>query len=232
MKNEKEILGGAATKGSHCLSLDELETLAAGLGSEQARQHCLACLHCGTELEMLATFSGLPATADEAAEVEKIARQLRTKPSWRGAARPERRGWLSRLFAHPAGGIAVAGLAAMLAVGIWWQRPSPAVPANDLTRSLQVEGIAPTGDLPMAPATVRWTQVPGAARYQVRLIEVDQNVIWQMDSGLSELRLPAEVRAAMVDRKTLFWAVTALDAQGKAIAASAPRAFRVVQGKP
>ena len=69
----------------------------------------------------------------------------------------------------------------------------------------------------------------GAARYQVRLIEVDQTTIWQGDSSQNESRLPEQARGQMLDRKSLYWTVTAFDPQGRPLAASAPQAFRVVK---
>jgi len=79
---------------------------------------------------------------------------------------------------------------------------------------------------------MRWDPVAGAAVYRVRLTEVDRNVVWQTLASEAGIRLPEEARAFMRDRKTLFWEITALDADGRVIASCEPEPFRVLERKP
>ena len=208
-----------------CLQPADLEALAAGLGSEQVKRHAAACMHCQAEVALFTAFFGTPATEAEAAGVKHIEQRLRANPPWKGETKPAERRWW-------AGAMALAGVAAALTVGVWLNRSSIAparLPESDTLRSGQIDGVAPVGDLPQAPAAVRWNPVAGAARYQVRLIEVDQNTIWQADSSQNDLRLPEQARVQMLDRKLLYWTVTAFDQQSRTLAASTPQAFRVVK---
>jgi hypothetical protein len=85
----------------------------------------------------------------------------------------------------------------------------------------------PTGDLTKAPAALRWQAMSGAKRYRIRVMEVDQNELWQTESGEATVSLPAAVRATIVPGKTLLWQVTALDSAGNPVAASQILRFRL-----
>ncbi|HEX4802989.1 MAG TPA: hypothetical protein VFV14_05735, partial [Myxococcaceae bacterium] len=49
-------------------------------------------------------------------------------------------------------------------------------------RSEELVALDPAGDLAQAPAALRWQAMPGAKRYRIRVMEVDQNELWQTES--------------------------------------------------
>jgi len=94
-------------------------------------------------------------------------------------------------------------------------------------RSEELVALDPTGDLTKAPAALRWQAMSGAKRHRIRVMEVDQNELWQTESGEATVSLPAAVRATIVPGKTLLWQVTALDSAGNPVAASQILRFRL-----
>lgn len=245
MRDENDFLSDMAGRDSGCLTPAQLESLAAGQGAGEHRRHVEACLFCQTELELLTSFAmAKPAGTNEAAAVDQIVKRLQAAPQWRpaaasGAGRAAGKAssdgsWWSNLFTMPMRGFAVAGLAAVLAVGFWFQQREvePGLEGfGDVTRSSgQPEGLYPHGDLTAPPAELRWQPVNQATQYDVKLLEVDGTALWQSRVSEALLPVPEAARAFMTPRKTLFWSVTALNAQGKALAPSARQQFRVVPG--
>ena len=89
--------------------------------------------------------------------------------------------------------------------------------------------IAPLGDMAAVPTVLRWQPVTGAAQYRVRLLDVAQSEVWTATAvSTAELAIPAPAQSLMLPRKTLFWQIDALDAQGKTIGRSRAEQFRVV----
>ena len=80
------------------------------------------------------------------------------------------------------------------------------------------------------PARLQWQPVSGAARYRVRLSEVDRQEIWSSDTVDAAIDLPPDVRARIVPGKTLVWQVTAYGASNAPIAESSAERFRLVRG--
>ena len=178
-----------------------------------------------TETALLKSFIEASANAEERETVRKIERQLLSSPAWRPKRQP-RRTWFSAPWFTPA----VAGLAALLAVGVWFGSPAqlPVEPVDSsMTRSLALEGIEPVGDLDHAPGTLRWTPVADAASYEVALLDIEEKVIWSARQPGASLRLPGEALALMTQRKTLFWRISAFDSRGDTLVRSAPQRFRV-----
>ena len=174
------------------------------------------------EPALLEQFAEAVPTAGETVAVRQIERQLRTSPAWRPDRR-ERHGWFSAAWLTPA----AAGLVALLVVGAWFHGgPDPSIDSN-LTRSLGVEGIEPVGDLDRPPLSVRWSPVPGAVRYEVALLDIEEQVIWSGSQSSTELRLPAEALSRITTRQTMFWRIGAFDSRGTELAIGAPRRFRV-----
>jgi hypothetical protein len=238
-----EILKQAAATqpGSDCLTSEQLEQLLASGAESQnaASQHVAGCSHCGAELALMREFLTAEPTAAEAADVARIEQQLRRNPAWRRSTSDRPASLWSRVMQFlttPAGRLALAGVAAMIAIAVWLnpvsrQGPIGPIGSDDPFRSAQIGDVQPTGDLQSPPEIVRWAPIPQAARYQVALTEVDQAVVWTGTvDGASELRIPQQARDRMLEKKTLFWVVTGLNADGKAIARSSPQQFRVVTG--
>ena len=238
---DDDIFKQAVVKpGPECLTSEQLEQLVSGTGSKASRDHAAGCSHCGSELALMREFIAAEPTAAETAAVAQIEQQLRRSPAWRsGKAEQPDTIWnrVMKFLTTPAGRLSLAGAVAMIAIAVWLnpatsrQGPIGPIGSDDPFRSSQIGDVQPTGDVRSAPQVVRWAPIPQAARYQVALTEVDQTVLWTgaVDT-VSELRIPQEARNRMVEKKTLFWIVTALTADGKTIARSAPQQFRVVSG--
>ncbi len=219
--------GGAGTQ---CLTVHRLEAVLAGVASVPIRMHVAECLRCQTEVALMRQFLQAMPTAEESVDLRQIERRLRQSPPWS----EETRGWFWRLFSSRSTmGLAAAGLAALLAVGIWFGSPSRlgVEPVDSgLTRAtLAVEGLEPLGDLDRLPSAVRWHPTPNAASYGITLLDIEQKTLWASRQSATALRVPAEALALITNRKTLFWHVTAYDGQGTVISNGAPQRFRLVQ---
>ena len=220
-------------KGSNCLTADQLEAVMTGLDTAAAKTHLASCAHCQTEVALMRQFVEAEPSAEEVTAVRQIERRLRSEPAWR-PAQPEpnvRPGWWSLLFTRPAMGFVMAGALALIVAGVWLGNPSRlgVEPIDSgVTRALGVEGVEPTGDLDRAPSSLRWRATPNAASYEVAVLDIEGKVLWNAKSMATELALPDEARASMLDRKTLFWRVSAFDAQGAPLGSGAPQLFRVV----
>ena len=94
-------------------------------------------------------------------------------------------------------------------------------------RSGVVKLNSPLGDLATAPQAFNWEAVPGASKYRVKLMEVDQNLLWTNEINTLSIAVPADLQGRIVPAKTLLWQVEALDASGRMIASSSPERFRV-----
>lgn len=238
VRDENDFLKALAGPDADCLKPPQLELLAAGRGAIEHRRHVETCLFCQTELELLTAFQkATPAGPEETAAVSQIVNRLRADPQWRPRAVSPAGSWWANWFASPMRGFAVAGLAAMLAVGVWFQQsPRDGEPRLDdgiggVTRSSgQPELLSPLGDLAGAPAELRWRAVDKAVEYEVQLTEVDGTGLWRTRVAGTVLAVPTEARTFMTPRKTLFWSITALDTQGAPLAPGAKHQFRVVPG--
>jgi hypothetical protein len=232
---DRDLVARATQKASDCLPIDQLEAIAAnGEASESARFHVANCAHCQRETALLSQFLNAEPTAAELDAVRHIERQLNANPSWKAeeSSKPALP-WWKALFAKPLGQFAVAGVAAMLAIGLYVQNPSgtgggSGVTGEDVVRSTAIEGIEPAGDVPQAPQQIRWTATRQAASYRLRLLDVDGVALWQTASTAPQVDIPAATRALMLNKKTLFWKIEALDAKGAPLAQSPQTPIRVV----
>ena len=96
------------------------------------------------------------------------------------------------------------------------------------TRSLSVAIQGPIGDQTAVPGRLQWHPVSGAARYHVRLSEVDRHEIWSSGTVDTAIDIPPTIRARIVPGKTLVWQVTAYSASNALIAESNAERFRLV----
>ena len=246
-RTEREIWKDALASTEACPPIEELGLLSNSSPSEQPalRAHIAQCPRCQTELAMLKEFhSGtmLPAEAAEVswitAELERrfgriVAPSLTSSGSMPDRYRPLR--W-RRLPSARLVRVAAFGSAALVGVFVAVlhfraaQEPELAPGLGHgrvVLRSEELVALDPTGDLTKAPAELRWQAMPGAKRYRVRVMEVDQNELWQTESGEASVSLPAIVRGTIVPGKTLLWQVMALDSAGNPVAASQILRFRL-----
>ncbi|HLJ49315.1 MAG TPA: hypothetical protein VKU01_25050 [Bryobacteraceae bacterium] len=240
---DDDLLARALAPGKDCLSIEDLEQVLEERASVPLRRHVKECPHCQAELHLLQAFTRNEITEEEKPAVEHITARLRDR-SREIAPRPiygqDSPSWWKRLFATPWLTPAIATLALVLIVaGIAFQMRQSRQPSLDTSpggtqvlRSSAVAVLSPLGDIFAKPSEIRWEAVPRAARYRVRLLEVDRSELWSAETATPNIYLPATVQTAIVPAKTLLIQVSALDAAGLAIAESELARFRLVQSVP
>ena len=247
---EQQQWKAALAATDECLSLEELSRYADRSLPEETKDrapsHLASCPRCQTELAMLQEFELATPRPEEAAHVSWVAAELKRRSGEidfaqePGSSRPapSRLGSLvtHKILAPRRIGAAAISLAAMLTVvtvGLYLRMGKQPVLVSDgssgqtVLRSQAVIPLAPKGDLEHSPTALHWQPVPGAARYSVKLMEVDRAVLWQSSSEQPTVVLPQTVREKIVPGKTLLWEVTAIEAGGKAVATSPAARFRV-----
>lgn len=221
-------LRSALERTPQCPDIDQLEHA----DRADIKRHLDECSHCQSELAMLREFQSADVRSDERSSVEWIAGRIKSPFA---EASPQAMPWWKQIFATPmAARIAVAmGCVLMVVSGALYLRQSSA-PAIDtgadlsqVSRSHDVDVVAPRGDLTTTPAFFEWLPVAGAARYEVVLQEVDRSEVWRGETRETRIAVPDGVRVKIAPSKTLLWQVTALDADGKKIGASNAEKFRL-----
>ena len=217
-----DILREALQPTPECLSLEELGGMDAV--AIAAHPHVASCPRCRTELELMQVFSD----GDNRLEVSSVANGIsqRLRARRQPAASWWRRPGMQRLA------MAASVAAVLVSSAVLLQRRAPELPAGlggeeAVYRSGTVLLSGPAGDVDSVPALLNWNPISGAARYSVRLLEVDQTEIWKGASETTAIELPAAIRQKVLPGKTLLWQVTALDGRGTSIASSPMERFRV-----
>ncbi|HEY4563357.1 MAG TPA: hypothetical protein VIJ36_10280, partial [Thermoanaerobaculia bacterium] len=105
--------------------------------------------------------------------------------------------------------------------------PLPAPAVGGPVRGGELETLSPVGDAAGIPAELRWNPRPGAAGYRVRLLAVDDTVLWEATVPAPPARLPADVQRKLQRAVSYLWSVEALDASGARIASSETVRFRI-----
>ena len=238
---DDELLAAALAGAPDCPPLHDLERLLHEGVSVPLKQHVDACAYCQAELQMLRSFTSNEVAEHERAAVDTIAQRLRTGSSQivaaRAAAAEKRQPWWRQLFAVPwltpaaatlAVALVIAGVAVQLRQG---RQPSldTGPGGSEVLRSTAIEILSPVGDLSEKPSELRWQAIPNAAKYRVRLMEVDRAELWRGDTDEPRIDLPASVETFIVPAKTLLIQVAALDAAGAQIAESDIVRFRLLQ---
>lgn len=205
-----------------CVAIDRLGDVLSTV--EQA--HVASCVRCQAELAMFRAFEANEADANEGAAVAWIAHETKRRLQPEGALESARavRSWV------PKWALLAASLAMVAGTSLLVWTPSPSVSgdtAAPVYRASRVDVVEPQGDVPLAPLELRWTAVPGAVDYEVRLFEVDGTELWRTTTDAIGVALPSEVRAAALPAKTLQWTVVARDGQRRAVAESGATSFRV-----
>jgi hypothetical protein len=211
-----------------------LEAEAGALDAEARRrleEHADGCPACAAERDLARLFEAGEAGVlpeDVAFVVGRLEAASPVKPERKvlpfPAARRRPAVWLTRL---------AAAAVVILAAGLFLQRfmaspPLPAPPASGgVVRGGEVELLSPLGDVAAAPAELGWEPRPGAVSYKVRLLAVDDTVLWEATVPAPPARLPAEVAQSLQPAVSYVWSVEALDAQGARLGGSEPARFRV-----
>jgi hypothetical protein len=231
---ERRLLSRALAPGKDCLNVEQLEMCVRGEAAPELSQRLEACAHCQAELELLRAFLDGPRNPNEADAVREITRRLQT-PRAIPAAAPRRwwREFLQAQWFGPAAMVA-AGLLIVTAVGLEWGRRgapqiyAPGRPEDNVLRSGSLSLFAPSGDLASPPSQIRWQAIDGAAKYEVRLLEVDHSEVWSDSTSAPQTNIPQPVQARMVPAKPFLVQVRAFNSGGRKLAESGVVRFRVL----
>jgi len=108
------------------------------------------------------------------------------------------------------------------------QAPSlPSVPPESTVRSGEVTVIEPVGELDRMPTLFAWEPDERAASYRLRLLAVDDRVLFERTTDRTTLELPDATAATLHAAVTYTWQVDALDAGGALVARSQPARFEI-----
>jgi hypothetical protein len=207
-----------------CPPLERL-TVPAVSGDDAA--HVASCPRCQGERALWASFDAPGGTEDS--DVTWIAEDVRRRifPDVAPAVTVAR-----RRLAAPAWGLSLAA-SLLLVAGAYLLIREPGAEVDDtggaaIYRTAGIEPLAPLGDVATPPDELRWRPVVGAARYDLRIMEVDGTELWRGSTTETAIAVPVEVQAAARPARRLEWSVTAVDAAARPVAAPASASFRVI----
>ena len=214
---------------AECISVEKFGELL----TAAERDHIAGCVRCQTEVALCESFNVTTTRRDEEAAVRGIVEDLKRRNQNRDGGRTAA-GIAQSLSWRPLSAIAAA-LALAVAVGYVARDREPNVAGTGGTaqtyRSAQVQLRSPVGDQSAVPGQLEWIAVPGAAAYEVSVLEVDRTLIWSGSATDSRIALPSLVTVRLVPGKTVLWQVAAKDASGMPLAVSGVRSFRVVANR-
>jgi hypothetical protein len=214
-----------------CISLDRLGTEL----TATERIHMDTCARCQAELALWQAFNEPSRDAAETEAVDWIvARLQRSCVASLGSAAPTLAQRFQTTRVRRLLGVAAAIMVAATLGYVVWDR-EPAVPpptGAQVYRTASIDIVSPSGDVAGPPQELVWVASPAAARYDVRVLEVDGTIVWRATSLSPRVVLPDDVIARSVPGKTWIWEVVALDESGRAIAESGPQGFRVAITPP
>jgi hypothetical protein len=239
---ENRLFKTALKPGAGCPPVTQLEQFLTESPTPSAAlaAHVKSCAFCRTEVQLLREFYSGSERETGTAAVQAIASRLRARSneifkretaSIEMGARPRRSFWRTSWFGPAA--VAAAAIVVVLTVGLQMRTSAPALhppgAGPEVLRSNAIFVTAPSGDVAQAPLEIRWQPAPGAAKYKVRLLEVDGQELWSMETSESTVQIPGAIRARIVPAKTLLCQVSAFDEAGRQVALSDTVRFRVLQ---
>jgi len=225
----------AASATAECLPLEVLERMTEKVSADpKAAAHLAGCAHCQTELAMLKNFEQSTPSADEGAAVAWIAAQLERRQNAPVAQQKIVRVPFWRTMFRVPYLAGVAALAAVLVLGISLYHgnsdgPSKINPGlgNGQFRSGSIHLVSPIAEQKSAPTEFQWDAVQGAASYRIELKDVAGITLASAKSTQNILAATPEMKTVMISGKPLKWTVTAMDANGNAIANSNAEQFKI-----
>ena len=239
--NERQILKAALSRTRQCLSVEILAAMAEepidARTDLQAREHLSGCVHCQSELALFREFQEAEARPGEIESVAWVQSELRRRSAE-----------VARIGVEPARGpeslwarvtsrkkwrtLSVAAASLLVAVTAGLYLRSGGVPDRGeqpvIYRSQRVSAVAPMGEVLQAPSDFQWQSAPGAAQYQVRLMEVDRTVIWSGETANTSVSIPRDVRERMTPGRAFLWDVAARNSAGEKIAESNLQNFHIL----
>ena len=236
-KELEEWLRLAYSSGKQCPPpesfLTGVDTTLSSEDRSRLAEHLARCPACAAEQDLARAFDA-PAEPDEQREDVRfvVARLEASSPfgsqeSRRSGPRAARRSWTAAPWRLAAAAVIVAGLggAALMLRPTAPTLPRPA--GHTTTRGSVITIDGPIGELPEFPKSLRWSELPEANRYRVRLSGVDETTIWEATVSASPAVFPDDVTDRLHRAVVYHWQVEALDASGSRIAWSEQASFRV-----
>jgi len=237
-----DVFRTALAPSENCPPIEELERCTGGEQAPSAAvaEHVKSCAYCQTELHLLNSFLADDAaqTSDERKAAELLLQRSPVPPAETIVAET-RIPWWKAAFGMRGMTQAAFAMAVILAVaGIVVRYRTTSVPpavnqgsqtGQEVFRSGSFNMLSTTGDLQERPKEIRWEKVPNAVNYQVRLLEVDRNELWNATTREGHIDLPSAVQARIVPAKTLYWQIEAFDSSGAKIGATGLVRFRLLQ---
>jgi hypothetical protein len=191
--------------------------------------HVQSCPRCEAELALFREFETEDRGAEEVDAGQWVAAELQRRFDEPARVLPFRTRAMRALVAAAAAVLIVAG------GSYWLQMREPSIdgalgdgPA--VYRNTSLEVLSPAGDLPAAPNELRWTAVPLASEYRVKIVEVDGTPVWSAVTSSTQVVLPPAVIAQFAPGKSLSWDVKAF--RGDEMLASSETQVVRVSGSP
>lgn len=207
---------------------------------ERLEEHLSGCRECAAEHDMAVLYERDAVDHLDAGKIAEIVAGLEAESPVRTGASPHRNG-SQEGTRHPVPGWAawphelptwqVAAAAALL-IGLTvatWPRP-PALPAAHETtlRGTTVQAISPQDDVVVSPSSFVWHPYPNATTYRVRLLRVDDTVLWEGIASGSRIDLPTAVTESLQALVRYDWTIEALNETGALVATSGLQHFRIL----
>ena len=223
----------------------EAEWSALDTGARQAiERHLASCAACRAEQAMAQAFDAEETDA-EAADVDWVVAQLRQSHPERAegppvAGRKASTTPVARLRSHrsptmvatwariAAATVLLLGGGIALRLAFPGTPPLPPPSTGAVVRAGDIEVVSPAGQVRQAPDALRWNPVPTAAGYRVRLLGVDDRLLWEGRVADNAALLPQPVISRLAAAVSYTWTVEALDASGVPLGRSGTERFRIV----
>jgi hypothetical protein len=227
---------------AECPSVERVHGAVAGHGTAAERsvvlEHAKSCAVCAAEMKLAEEFERTHSAAESAA-IDGVLAGV-TRPYEGPAGRPavaRRTGAASPPDRHKIRRVAswafAAAAALLLAVTLYSQfagsRPSPFDPGNSGggVRSVEIQLLAPLGEVPPGTLELRWSAVPGATSYRVEIYSADGRKVEERTLTETRLQITASESGPILPSSVYSWHVQAEDASGKVVGNSETRKFSV-----
>ena len=188
-------------------------------------RHIEDCPACAAERDLARSFESAAASDVPDPEVDWIVAELE-----RSRFHPQRRRRRLDWRWASAAALVLVGVSGWLALREGPPRLAPPSAAPVVLRGAAIELFEPSGDVAAPPRELRFAAVPGASRYRVKILEVDDGLLWEQEVVEPEAAIPEDVRARLADAVVYRFQVEAFDASGARLAVSAIAPFRVLSG--
>ena len=206
---------------------------------KQIEEHVERCAACAAESSLAREFEASPEEAatlkDDVDHVQatlsgaRIARGRSpgsTAPASVGTSRSRYRNF--RTWGLAAAAVFVLAVVGFVATLQPLAPPLPSLSEETTVRGSRLELVRPLGELRAIPERFEWEAVPGAAGYRVRVVAVDDTVLFESAVNDRFLDLSADFVDSLRPAVVYRWRVEALDEDGMRLAWSEEARFRAM----